>query len=355
MTPGSSPEGSGQDEITMAQATAKYVNDYLGGLGGRPLELDVCTDHTTGAGAAACANQFIADKVPAVVTPEPAQPGPMMKILAPAKITVVVAATGDSALLSAPTTAVLDNPVAFLASPLKFAKQDNVTKIAMVYVDVAAAAALPVLAKPLYQKQGVELITAKVPLSAADVTPQIQAAISSGAQEFFLIGDNGLCVSALKAIKTLAFDGKVVSNTNCLATPAGKAVGGFDKLIYSGGTATSDLDAEVRQYHQVAKTYAPQIKNPDDGTMPVHYETVLAFARAMRGVSASDITVDGVAAALLAMQPQPFPLLAGQTFQCDRKKSTLLTSSCANNAVLETLDSNGNVVKVEAFDATPYL
>jgi branched-chain amino acid transport system substrate-binding protein len=355
VTAGTSPLGDEHDEIAMTQATVKYVNDYLGGIAGRPLELDICQDHTTGAGAAACANQMLADKVPVVLTAVVSQPGPLMNLLAPAKVPVFFGVTADANALISPDSFVLDNPLAFVASPLKSAKQDGVKKIAMVTVDVAAASALPSLAAPIYKKAGVDLITSKVPLSAADVTPQVQAAISSGAQEFFLIGDNDLCVSALKAIKTLGFDGAVVSNINCLDTPAGKSIGGFDKLIYAGGSATSDLDTEVQMFHKVASVYAPQINEPDGGSIPAHYQIVLAFARAMKALTPDQFTSPGIYKALLAMKPQPYPLLAGGTFQCDRKKSSLLVASCANVAILETLDSNGKVIKVEPFDATPYL
>jgi hypothetical protein len=187
------------------------------------------------------------------------------------------------------------------------------------------------------------------------VTPQIQAAISSGAQAFFLIGDNGLCVSALRAIKTLAFTGPVVSNMNCLKTTAGKTVGGFDGLVVVGANATSDLDSEVRLFHQVAAAYAPSIKDPDNGTVSGHFSAVLGFARAMKALQPSQFTSAGVANALLTMQPATLPLLAGQTFQCDRKKSALLASACTNAVVLETTNASGAVVKESPFDASSFL
>jgi len=355
VTPGTNPLGDGRNEIDMAQATAKYVNDYLGGIAGHPLELDICQDHTTGAGAAACANQMLADKVPAVLMYTIAQPGPFLNLLTSAKVPVFAVAGGDQTMLTSPITSVLSNPIAFLAAPLRLARERGLKKIAMVYVDVGAAASLPSVAKSLYGKNGVDLTMSKVPVSAADVTPQIQAAISWGADALLVLGSNGLCVSALKAVKALAFTGPVIANNNCLKTDAGKTVGGFDGLVVGGENSTSDRDAQVRLFHQVAKTYAPSIKDPDGGAVPGQYSAVLGFARAMKALRPNQFTALGVSKALLTMAPAILPLFAGQTFQCDRKKSALLGAACTNVGVLETTNAYGNVIKEETFDAPPSL
>src|SRR4051794_8158563 len=54
-------------EITAAQAAAKYANEYLGGAGGRPLEVVTCQAHGTVQGSTDCANQMVEKKVVAVV------------------------------------------------------------------------------------------------------------------------------------------------------------------------------------------------------------------------------------------------------------------------------------------------
>lgn len=354
--PGSTPIGDNQDELAMAKATADYVNDHLGGIAGRPLELVTCGDNTTPAGATDCANQMLAAKVPVVLEPEPAQPVPIVNLLTPAKVPFMVWAGADTSVLTSADVSTVGNPLTLLAAPVKLAKDDGKKKIAMVYTDVPAAAELPLLAKPLYKKEGIGLLTTAVPLGAADVTPQIQAALSSGADEFLVIGDDTLCVNSLSALKTLGYQGKVVSNDNCLKSSAAKTLsGGFNGLVIAGTQATSNTNAEVALFHTVAATYAPQIQNPDSGTVPAHYASVLAFARAMKGLTADQLTSGGIADQLLTMSPQTMPLLAGATFQCDRKKSTLTPSVCSNGAVIETLDAEGDVTKSVTFDAGPYL
>src|SRR3954470_21103374 len=50
-----------------AEAVAKYANAHLGGIGGHPVQLDVCNDVADGASLLACGNRFVQDKVVAVV------------------------------------------------------------------------------------------------------------------------------------------------------------------------------------------------------------------------------------------------------------------------------------------------
>src|SRR5947209_5490029 len=63
-------KGSGIDnsqESPVAQATAKYVNERMGGFAGHPIELVICENNQDPAKAVDCANQLITAKVAAVV------------------------------------------------------------------------------------------------------------------------------------------------------------------------------------------------------------------------------------------------------------------------------------------------
>ena len=76
-----------------------------------------------------------------------------------------------------------------------------------------------------------------------------------GAEQFVVIGDVSLCVNSLKALKTLDFQGKVMSNVNCLTDPSAKAIpGGFDGLLVLN-TRVADPDVpDVKLLNAVAAT-----------------------------------------------------------------------------------------------------
>jgi branched-chain amino acid transport system substrate-binding protein len=353
ITAGQTQAVDDRPELTMAQATVKYVNEHLGGIAGRPIELVSCADLTTPAGATSCANQMLAAKVPIVIDAEPANPSSTLKVLQSANVPYFTWEGADATLLESPDATTLGNPLAVLAAPIKLGKEDNVTKVAMVYSDVPAAGQLVGIAKPFYKNADMGLITTAVPLGTPDVTPQAQAALSAGAKEFLIVGDNSLCVSTLKALNTLGFKGKVVGNMNCLT---GNAVpGGFDGLVQANISTPDPSNPDVALFQAVGATYAPGTPATSAGLADAGYAIVMGFQRAMKGIQPNALTSAGMAAQIKAMPPETMPLLAGQTFQCNRKVAPLTPAVCSNGAALVFLKPNGEVEKSESFDAGPYL
>jgi branched-chain amino acid transport system substrate-binding protein len=345
------------DEFVMAKATAQYINGYLGGLAGRPVELITCEDHVTPAGATDCANQLIADHVGAVLASQPSNPAPILTVAKAAKTSFMPWIGADPAVLIGAGAYDITNPLATIAGPIRVAKQTGAKKVAIVSVDVPAAKQLPTFAKPLYEQAGLELTTTFVPLGTPDVTPQIQSAISDGADEFSITGDISLCTNTLKALKTLGFTGKVVSNQNCLLAPSASSIGGFDGLMFSNVYSIDPNDPDMKLATAIAAKYAPDItvSGANTGNVLGGFSNVIGFARAMTALTPANATPTGIEAAIKAMAPQQMPLMEGQTFQCNGKASSLLTSVCSNGASLATLDAKGAVTKNENFDTSPYV
>src|SRR5260370_30388196 len=100
-------------ELTGAKASVQYINEYLGGIGGRPIKLDVCSTNQTPSGAANCVTQFVTDKVLAVVNADSGQQGSMLPQIAAAGIPVFVAASIDPKTLSTPGISVMENGIAY--------------------------------------------------------------------------------------------------------------------------------------------------------------------------------------------------------------------------------------------------
>ena len=187
-------------ELTIAQAAVKYINEHLGGVAGRPLELVPCTDNFTPANATDCANRMVAARVPVVLGSEPSEPAAVMKVLEPAKIPYFVYGGLDQSILLSPDAAIVSNPLTTIVAPIKLAKETGTKKVAIVYIDLPAAAQVKAIANPLYAKQGLSVIATAVPSGTPDMTPQIQAALSNGAGSFLILGDPGLCISEIKAM-----------------------------------------------------------------------------------------------------------------------------------------------------------
>src|SRR6478672_2827645 len=63
---GKTPTIDNSQETPVAEATAQWINEYQGGIGGHPIQLEICNDGNEPGKAVDCANQMIRDGVVAV-------------------------------------------------------------------------------------------------------------------------------------------------------------------------------------------------------------------------------------------------------------------------------------------------
>ena len=342
-------------ELIAADAATKYINEHLGGVQGRPLQLVTCETGLTPAGATDCGGQMADAHVPIVLSSTPGLPAQILPPLNAAGIPYFVDAGVDPSVLLPASSFVLTNTLGGLAAPVQVANDAHLTHVAMVVIDVPAAIGpIKSLGQPLFDKAGIAVDYVAIPPGTPEMSPPLQAALSNGAQMFSIIGDTGFCVSALAALASLGFQGTRMINPQCL-TPdlAGQVSGGLDNVKVATTESLDASDPEVALYEAVLAKYAPDIK-PHDGTNSGAYAVVLAFARAMAGVT-GELTPAAVQTGLTAMQSQPQPLLAGQTFRCDHALFPLTPAVCSSGIAIVTLDADGKPKSSAVFDAAPIL
>src|SRR5829696_2688034 len=79
-----------------AEAAEWYINNELGGIGGRPIQLDICSGDGTPETGVNCANHFVTDDVPVVFDAyDGTSVGAMTPILAEAGIPIVGTLAGQ--------------------------------------------------------------------------------------------------------------------------------------------------------------------------------------------------------------------------------------------------------------------
>jgi branched-chain amino acid transport system substrate-binding protein len=105
-------------------------------------------------------------------------------------------------------------------------------------------------------------------------------------------------------------------------------------------TATSDPDSEqYQQYQAVMQTFAGE-DAVLGGTAPQSYQVVLAFARAMEGVT-GEVTPEVVREALTAMPLTELPLGDGIMFQCNGQQVAITPNICSKDVLQTTLNADG--------------
>lgn len=340
---GVSPATDLSAELTGAKAAAQYINEYMGGIGGRPIKLDVCSTNQTPAGAADCVTQLVTDKVVAAVNADSGQQGSMLPQLATAGIPVFVGASIDPKTLSTPGISVMENGIALaLAGPAKIAQQEGDTTAAVVAPDLPSSAGAVKTSAPLfYGRAKVKADVVAIPPSTADMTPQIEAEMSHKPGQFAIIGVPAFCASTIQAIRSVGFTGSVVVISSCVDSTTANLTGGLQGIKVITASSNDPNSAEHKLFAAIIGKYAP---GTDLGGTAVAdgYQAMLGFGRAAAGVT-GDVTQTSVKSALKTMKATPMPLADGITFQCNGKQVTIAPNICSNEVLTGTLSTDGTI------------
>jgi branched-chain amino acid transport system substrate-binding protein len=339
-------------EIYAAQASAAYVNNYRGGIGGHPIVLVVCQDNQTPTGATNCATQMVGDKVVAVLYNVSGQGASIYQGLQGSDIPLIAIGTIDQDTLTKPGAFALANLVASLiAGPAGIAQSKGIKRAAVVVIDVPAASGpVKALGPSIYKNAGVTVDVVTVPPGTADMTPQIQAELAKKPGQFAVIGDQGFCTSALKAIKTLGFSGPIVINPECIGADTGASIpGGYSGVtVTTWNSSTDHATPDYKLYSTVMETYAKGAET--GGVAPGGYMVVRAFADVMAKAT-GEITAASVTGAFSTMSSAiPFQMGGGTTFQCGTKPVAFLPNVCASQILQGPLDAQGNSSSFQVLD-----
>ena len=242
-------------------AAVDYVNNYLDGINGHPIQIDSCIGDGTPATAARCANQLVADHPLAILG--------AADVGAPASIPIYAHANlaylGGIPFTPVPETAA--NSIQFwsvsvgdnAAAAVYAGKTLGVKSVAIIYFSNAQGESILPQITPTFKAAGVTKIT-DIPLSPTSPDPSPQAALaeSSGAQLVYVDIPNG-CGNVLKSLKSVGFTGKIMGIDPCGAPPVITAAAGGANGMYiaspfqlqsgssAAGAAVPGGDEEVRR------------------------------------------------------------------------------------------------------------
>src|SRR6202050_636490 len=241
-------------------AAVDYVNNYLNGINGHPIQIDSCVGDGTPATAARCANQLVADHPLAILG--------AADVGAPASIPIYAHANlaylGGIPFTPVPETAA--NSIQLwsvsggntAAAAVYAGKTLGVKSVAIVYFSNAQGESILPQITPTFKAAGVTKIT-DIPLSPTSPDPSPQAALveGSGAQLAYVDIPNG-CGNVLKALKSVGFSGKLMGIDPCSAPPViAAAAGGAEGMyIASPFMLQSGSSAQAQLFQAAMKKWA---------------------------------------------------------------------------------------------------
>lgn len=341
---------------TGADVAVHYANEYLGGIGGRPIELVVCGTQATPAGAQDCANQMVEDEVVAVTMPFSGFGEATAPIITGAGIPYVTGSGNSAAELTAPGAFALTGGYpGTLGAFAQHAKDQGFEKFAMVVIDVPSATqAAEQLGGMVFGNAGVEFEVITAAPGTPDLTPQVQAAVDGDADAIGLTGDVTFCSSFLQAYQTLALDVPKYVIAPCVDSTVIESLGDALAGSYLATNSTGDgEDADL--YAAMLTTYAADEDVDPDPIVSVGVaagvSSVLNLVRALDGLT-GDVTKDTVMAQMKAATDVPLFLAGDQTFTCDGSAVAIMPNVCSAGFFIGTLTAEGEVEDASPVDAT---
>ena len=275
-----------------AKAAVAYENKYGDGIEGHKINLYICENQGTPAGAQTCANDMVQHHVVAVVEPFTGQGAAQVPTITGAGIPYITISGASQQELTSPGAFDLTGGFpAVLGAYALSAKQHGYKKVAFLVENVPSAIqGAQTLGGLVFKAADVDFSVIPVNTGTADMSPQLQSAVSGGADAVGMVGDVTFCSSFLQAYNTLDLKLPKYMLSPCqdpsiLGSPT------LDQAIAGSyiATTTQASKAQLALYGGIVQKYLPKASpNPNvssnqaDGISPV-----LALAAIMKGCDAA--------------------------------------------------------------------
>ena len=295
--------------------------------------------------------------VAAVIEPFTGQGQTEVPTIVKAGIPYITMSGGSTAELTTPGAFALQGGFpAILGAMAMQAKQEGYKKVALLVSNVPSVVqATEGIGGIVFKAAGVGLQVVAVNPGTADMTPQLESAVSGGASAVGEAGDVTFCSSFLRAYAALGLHVPRYVVATCL-DPSILDSPSLDKVmkgswLAGAGTASAGNDAF---YAAIVHRYAPKVNpNPNAsandlaGMLPV-----LSLAAIMKG-SAQPVTALGILRQTEAARDVVLPMFGTVTFTCNGTAIPLLKSVCSSTAAVGVLGSGYQVSHIEIYDPTP--
>lgn len=342
-----------------AKAATAYVNKYEDGIAGHKVNLYICENQSTPAGGQTCANDMVQHGVVAVVEPFTGQGQTEVPTITGAGIPyITISGASTAELTDAGSYDIEGGFPAYLGAMALSAKQHGYKHVTFLVDNVPAAIqGAQELGGLVYKAAGVDYTVIPVNSGTADLSPQMQSAVSGGADAVGMVGDVTLCTGFLQAYNTLGLKLPKYVLSTC-QDPSILDSATLDKALAGSyiTTTSQSTKAELAEYAFIMSKFAPKVStNPNissnqaDGVAPV-----LTLANIMKG-STNPVTPAGIKAQLAAATNVPIPLSGGLTFTCNGQAIPLLKDVCSSSAAIGVIQpgKTGKITNVTVYNPTP--
>ena len=339
-----------------AKAAVQFANAYRGGLNGHKINLVVCENQNTPAGGQNCANQMVQQGVVAVVLPFTGQGQTEVPTITGAGIPYITLSGASTAELTTKGSFALGGGFpAILGGFALYAKEHNLKKVAFIVSNVPAAIqGTQIFGGLVFKNAGVGFQAIPANVGSADLTPELQSAVSGGASAIGIVGDVTLCSSFFSAYKTLSLTQPRFVISTCIDPSITNS--SLEEVLKGSqvGAGNNISAADQALYGALVTKYAPGVNpNPNLSTGQLGgVQPVFALLSIMQGYTGA-VTAASVLQQTETRQNVLLPFSGGLTFTCNGKAIPLLSSVCSALSVIGVMGSGSTILNKKVYDTTP--
>ena len=325
------PVGSFPELRQGAEAALRYVNQELGGVGGRPLKIDVCTTTGTPESSRACANRLLRAKPVAVLGGVDVGAGASLTLLERAKVPYVGASPTLFAELTSPSSFMLAGGTAaeLLAQAAYVTDELRPARVGIVHLDLPGLLSQAAeVARTVLQKKGVGSVRIAAEKSdAPDFTPAVTTVTQGDPDVVFAVFPAQGCSRVMESKEALGVKARFFYPGACADRSVAETAGPAAEGAYF---ATSFVPYDDPADEQVALYRAQLEANGGEVAPSVLSQTGFSLVmdvRALLDELAPDrLTPAAVTSALRGAKNRPS--FMGHPYTCDGTQVPFLASIC---------------------------
>ena len=327
------PAGSFPEIRVADQAAVKYINQELGGVNGRPIQLETCITNAAPESSATCANQLIAKKPIAVTSGVDFGTAASLPLLNKANIPYVGGVPLLPPELTSPNSFMFvgGSTSAFPSQSVFLGREEKAKKVNILYTDnPSGAAAATTYGEKILKASGVQevnLIPEKA--DAADFTSSVTKAAQGNPDAIMVLFSSQGCSRIMQAGASLGLTSKIkfYYPGSCVGPAVVKAGGaGAEGARFNTETILlGDDDPQVKAFLSAMKTYAGA-----DAVLSSFAQTgfgaIMNIYELLKKMPADGITSEALVTALKATKDQPN--FMSHPYTCDGKQVPGLPAVC---------------------------
>jgi branched-chain amino acid transport system substrate-binding protein len=330
-----------------------YVNNVMGGVGGRPIDIDMCAGDGSPETEIACANGFVSKKVPFVLDAYDQAIGGAVPILADAGIPIIgtlsgggVADSGDygqSFYFTGPTTVSALGSMSVLESlgKKKVSLAVNEAPTSHTYVDE--------LIKPIADSLGIDVSVQYPPATGANYSVVAASELSENpdAAGVIALPEDG-CTGLFQALRQQGFKGTIFAGscsqfiTDMGADAAGAIVQPRLWVPLSKDSAPAEVQTQLDDFAKAMDQvgYGDQLS----ARSLYAFAGVVNMVNIMNGMDSQEFTSDSIRTAMEGLKD--FQTFAGPQVTCDGKQWPGYPSACSHQAIFFEVQEDGTLKPV---------